>query len=96
MLIHTDSQCVVLRCLSNFRKAVKAALVLLPLLGANHLLAITGPVVLTPTAYAVWAFSSFFLTAFQGFIIALLYCFLNTEVNELSGQLLIRNDWLSD
>jgi len=62
------------------RKAVKAALVLLPLLGANNILAITGPFTMTPVCYGLWSFASFTLTAFQGLLFSVLYCFSNSDV----------------
>jgi len=67
-----------------YRKTVKAALVLLPLLGANNILAITGPLVLTPVQYGLWSFASFALTAFQGLLFSLLYCFSNSDVRTSS------------
>ena len=67
-----------------YRKTVKAALVLLPLLGANNILAITGPLVLTPVQYGLWSFASFALTAFQGLLFSLLYCFSNSDVRTIS------------
>ena len=59
---------------------MKAAIVLLPLLGVNNAFAL----VRSPTGSAI-KFTLFtticvFLVSFQGFFIALLYCFLNGEV----------------
>jgi len=64
----------------TFRKAVKAALVLLPLLGANNILAITGPFDISPIHYGLWSFASFAMTGFQGVLFSLLYCFSNSDV----------------
>lgn len=62
------------------RKAIKAALFLLPLLGiTNVLVMIEGPT--EPVKFALWSYTSHFLVSFQGFIISLLYCFLNGEVS---------------
>ena len=69
------------------RKTVKAALVLLPMLGANNVLAITGPFVLTPIQYGLWSFASFALTASQGLLFSLLYCFSNSDVRKNSHSL---------
>ena len=65
-----------------YRKAVKAALVLLPLLGANNILAIIGPFAMSPVPYGLWSFASFALTAFQGLLFSLLYCFSNSDVRK--------------
>jgi hypothetical protein len=63
------------------RKAVRAALVLLPLLGITNLVNMTeAPLDRAVWAFALWSYSTHFLTSFQGFFIAFLYCFLNGEV----------------
>ena len=59
---------------------MKAALVLLPLLGANQILGITGPFSTSPVHLGLWSFASFALTGFQGLIFSLLYCFCNSDV----------------
>jgi len=69
------------------RKAVKAALVLLPLLGANNILAITGPFSTSPLPYGLWSFASFALTGFQGLLFSLLYCFCNSDVRNYHSTL---------
>ncbi|EDW00227.1 GH11972 [Drosophila grimshawi] len=61
------------------RKAVRAAIVLLPLLGITNLLHLV-PALKTAWKFAVWSYVTHFLTSFQGFFIALIYCFLNGEV----------------
>lgn len=65
------------------RKAVRAAFVLLPLLGITNLLNMSqAPLDGTPFEFAVWSYVTHFLTSFQGFFIAMIYCFLNGEVSE--------------
>ncbi|KAH8420366.1 hypothetical protein KR009_009648 [Drosophila setifemur] len=76
------------------RKAVRAAIVLLPLLGITNLLHQVAPLK-TATNFAVWSYGTHFLTSFQGFFIALIYCFLNGEVRavllkSLATQLSVR------
>ncbi|XP_023726525.1 PDF receptor [Cryptotermes secundus] len=67
--------------LEQVRKAVRAALVLLPLLGITNLVNMTqAPLDRAVWEFALWSYSTHFLTSFQGFFIALLYCFLNGEV----------------
>jgi len=66
----------------QLRKSVKAALVLLPLLGiTNALVMVRAPLDRSAFEFALWSYSSHFLTSFQGFFVALLYCFLNGEVS---------------
>lgn len=63
------------------RKAVRAAVVLVPLLGITNILNMTeAPLDRTALEFALWSYVTHFLTSFQGFFIALLYCFLNGEV----------------
>ncbi|XP_004531167.1 PDF receptor isoform X1 [Ceratitis capitata] len=63
------------------RKAVRAAIVLLPLLGITNLLYQVPALNLKPPwKFAIWSYVTHFLTSFQGFFIALIYCFLNGEV----------------
>uniref|UniRef100_A0A182P412 G-protein coupled receptors family 2 profile 2 domain-containing protein n=1 Tax=Anopheles epiroticus TaxID=199890 RepID=A0A182P412_9DIPT len=63
------------------RKAVRAAVVLVPLLGITNILTMTdAPLDKTVLEFAIWSYVTHFLTSFQGFFIALLYCFLNGEV----------------
>ena len=60
---------------------MRAALLLLPLLGITNILdLIPGPVEGTPLKFAVWSYTTHVLSASQGFFISLLYCFLNREV----------------
>lgn len=64
------------------RKAVRAAIVLLPLLGITNLLnMVDAPVDQSPLKFALWSYGTYFLSTFQGFFIATIYCFLNGEVN---------------
>lgn len=65
------------------RKAVRAAIFLIPLLGITNILNMTeAPLDRTPFEFALWSYTTHFLTSFQGFFIATLYCFLNNEVNK--------------
>jgi PDF receptor len=64
------------------RKAVRAAFVLLPLLGITNFLSMTdAPLDKSPLEFAAWSYITHFLTTFQGFFIAMIYCFLNGEVS---------------
>ena len=66
--------------LSISRKAVKAAIILLPLLGITNFVVMTDPPTHDVTTFGFWSYTTFFLVSFQGFFISLLYCFLNGEV----------------
>uniref|UniRef100_A0A8D9DY41 Diuretic hormone receptor n=1 Tax=Cacopsylla melanoneura TaxID=428564 RepID=A0A8D9DY41_9HEMI len=62
----------------QYRKATKALVVLIPLLGITYILVIWGP---TDGPYAnLYAHLRAILLSTQGFTVALFYCFLNTEV----------------
>ncbi|KAG8197561.1 hypothetical protein JTE90_021292 [Oedothorax gibbosus] len=75
--------------LQQIRKAVRAALLLLPLLGITNVMdIIPGPIEGTPLQFAIWSYTAHIFSASQGFFISLLYCFLNKEVQEA-----IRKHW---
>ncbi|GFT48757.1 diuretic hormone receptor, partial [Nephila pilipes] len=64
----------------QYRKAAKALLVLIPLLGTTYVL-----VIVTPshrTARVVFSYLQAVLLSTQGFTVAILYCFLNGEVQK--------------
>ncbi|KAL0106508.1 hypothetical protein PUN28_016307 [Cardiocondyla obscurior] len=61
-------------------KAVRAAVVLLPLLGITNVLFMIEAPLDNVSKFAVWSYSTHFLGSFQGLFIATLYCFLNGEV----------------
>ncbi|XP_046390386.1 diuretic hormone receptor-like isoform X2 [Ischnura elegans] len=62
----------------QYRKATKALLVLIPLLGITYILVIAGPT--HGLSARVYASIRALLLSTQGFTVALFYCFLNTEV----------------
>ena len=62
------------------RKAVKAAIVLLPLLGITNIVNLIDPPADSVVQFGLWSYSTYFLVSFQGFFISLLYCYLNGEV----------------
>ncbi|XP_073976675.1 pigment-dispersing factor receptor isoform X2 [Rhodnius prolixus] len=67
--------------IEQVRKAVRAAVVLLPLLGITNLANMLGaPLDRQVWEFAAWSYATHFLTSFQGFFVAALYCFLNGEV----------------
>ncbi|XP_049852895.1 PDF receptor-like [Schistocerca gregaria] len=67
--------------IQQLRKAVRAAVVLLPLLGITNLVNMAdAPLDRTAWEFALWSYATHFLVSFQGFFIACLYCFFNGEV----------------
>ncbi|XP_058054215.1 diuretic hormone receptor-like isoform X2 [Anopheles bellator] len=64
----------------QYRKASKALLVLIPLLGITYLIVIYGPV--EGVGSHIFATTRALLLSTQGFVVSLLYCFLNSEVRQ--------------
>ncbi|XP_051879365.1 corticotropin-releasing factor receptor 2 isoform X2 [Pristis pectinata] len=63
----------------QYRKAVKAILVLLPLLGITYILFFIDPGK-DDISYVAFLYFNSFLQSFQGFFVSVFYCFLNGEV----------------
>ncbi|XP_030076944.1 corticotropin-releasing factor receptor 1 [Microcaecilia unicolor] len=63
----------------QYRKAVKATLVLLPLLGITYMLFFVTPGE-DEISRIVFIYFNSFLQSFQGFFVSVFYCFLNSEV----------------
>uniref|UniRef100_A0A673GYQ4 Corticotropin-releasing factor receptor 1-like n=1 Tax=Sinocyclocheilus rhinocerous TaxID=307959 RepID=A0A673GYQ4_9TELE len=63
----------------SHRKAVKATLVLLPLLGITYMLFFVNPGE-DEISQIVFIYFNSFLESFQGFFVSVFYCFLNSEV----------------
>ncbi|XP_028329359.1 corticotropin-releasing factor receptor 2 isoform X2 [Gouania willdenowi] len=63
----------------QYRKAVKATLVLLPLLGITYMLFFVNPGE-DDVSQIVFIYFNSFLQSFQGFFVSVFYCFLNGEV----------------
>ncbi|KAK7494957.1 hypothetical protein BaRGS_00013836, partial [Batillaria attramentaria] len=64
---------------SQYRRAVKATMIMIPLLGINNLFMLIRPD-LDRVGTLVWKIISAFLTAYQGTAVALIFCFFNGEV----------------
>lgn len=68
----------------RYRKLAKATLVLIPLFGVYYIIFMTIPVCLDPYFEIVWMYTELTFSSFQGFIVSMLFCFLNNEVrNEI-------------
>lgn len=67
--------------LEQLRKGVRAAIVLVPLLGITNVINMTeAPIEDSVWKFLLWSYTTHFLTSFQGFFVAVLYCFFNGEV----------------
>jgi len=69
-------------------RAAKALIIIVPLLGITYLVTIVGPSEPESTWETIFILTRNVLLSFQGFIISLLYCFLNGEI-----CLVIKNHW---
>ncbi|KAJ8917487.1 hypothetical protein NQ315_005536 [Exocentrus adspersus] len=65
--------------IEQVRKAVRATIFLLPLMGISHILFFYYKFN-EAWKFAFWSYTAYFLGTFQGFFVAVLYCFLNGEV----------------
>lgn len=84
--------------IQQVRKAVRAAIFLLPLMGiANILFLVDYRLFKNAWKFALWSYSTYFLTTFQGLFLSVLYCFFNGEVqaalkNSLFVYMSLRRD----
>ncbi|XP_032620570.1 corticotropin-releasing factor receptor 2 isoform X1 [Chelonoidis abingdonii] len=69
----------------QYRKAVKATLVLLPLLGITYMLFFVNPGE-DDISQIVFIYFNSFLQSFQGFFVSVFYCFLNGEVRSATRK----------
>ncbi|XP_008414713.1 corticotropin-releasing factor receptor 1 isoform X2 [Poecilia reticulata] len=74
----------------QYRKAVKATLVLLPLLGITYMLFFVNPGGEDEVAQIVFIYFNSILESFQGFFVSVFYCFLNSEVRSTVKKRWIR------
>nr|XP_026490331.1 PDF receptor [Vanessa tameamea] len=73
--------------IEKIKKAVKAALLLLPLLGITNLLTTFDiPISTNVSLFRVWCYTRQFMKSFQGFFLSLIYCFFNGEVRTVIGR----------
>ncbi|GLV37741.1 Pigment-dispersing factor receptor [Carabus blaptoides fortunei] len=78
--------------LEQVRTAVRATLFLLPLMGITNIIGMTDSHVGGEVwQFALWSYITHFVTSFQGFFVALLYCFINGEV-----RVAVKNSVMND
>ncbi|CAG2226936.1 PTHR1 [Mytilus edulis] len=65
---------------NKFRKLARSTLVLIPLFGVYYAVFIAVPICMDPNLEVIWMYSEMFFNSFQGFAVALLFCFMNGEV----------------
>ncbi|XP_076461665.1 calcitonin gene-related peptide type 1 receptor-like [Babylonia areolata] len=70
---------------NQYRRAVKATLIMIPLLGVNNLVLLVRPQ-MDRVGILVWKVISAFLVAYQGASVALIFCFFNGEVSGDDGD----------
>ncbi|VVC33433.1 GPCR, family 2, diuretic hormone receptor,GPCR, family 2, extracellular hormone receptor domain,GPCR [Cinara cedri] len=73
----------------QYRKASKALLVLIPLLGVTYILTMVGPT--EPGTFSnYYSYGRATLLSMQGFMVAIFYCFVNSEVKNTFKHHLVR------
>ncbi|XP_052091707.1 parathyroid hormone/parathyroid hormone-related peptide receptor-like [Mytilus californianus] len=65
---------------NKYRKLARSTLVLIPLFGVYYAVFIAVPICMDPKLEVIWMYSEMFFNSFQGFAVALLFCFMNGEV----------------
>ncbi|XP_076094674.1 parathyroid hormone/parathyroid hormone-related peptide receptor-like isoform X2 [Mytilus galloprovincialis] len=65
---------------NKYRKLARSTLVLIPLFGVYYAVFIAVPICMDPNLEVIWMYSEMFFNSFQGFAVALLFCFMNGEV----------------
>ncbi|XP_064614116.1 parathyroid hormone/parathyroid hormone-related peptide receptor-like [Liolophura sinensis] len=66
---------------NRYRKLAKFTLVLIPLFGVMYIIFVAFPPDLPEETETPYLYAEMFINSFQGFLLALLFCFLNEEVH---------------
>ncbi|XP_061171159.1 secretin receptor-like isoform X2 [Saccostrea echinata] len=64
---------------NRYRKLARSTLVLIPLFGVYYMISVVMPECMDPSVELVWLYVESGVNSFQGFLVALLFCFLNGE-----------------
>ncbi|XP_052708061.1 secretin receptor-like [Crassostrea angulata] len=66
----------------RYRKLARSTLVLIPLFGVYYMISVVMPECMDPGVELIWLYVESGVNSFQGFLVALLFCFLNGEVQQ--------------
>ncbi|KAJ3584032.1 hypothetical protein NHX12_014529 [Muraenolepis orangiensis] len=67
---------------SQYKRLIKSTFFLVVLFGLQYVLFVFLPVTLSGPAFRVWTFAELALSSTQGCVVAVLYCFMNGEVQQ--------------
>ncbi|XP_041637574.1 secretin receptor-like [Cheilinus undulatus] len=72
---------------SQYKRLIKSTFFLVALFGLHYILFVFLPVQVSSSVFQVWTFAELALSSTQGFVVAVLYCFMNGEVqHEVQGR----------
>ncbi|CAL8307560.1 unnamed protein product [Merluccius merluccius] len=67
---------------SQYKRLIKSTFFLVALFGLQYMIFVFLPVTLSPPVFRIWTFAELALSSTQGFVVAVLYCFMNGEVQQ--------------
>lgn len=67
---------------NKYRKLTKSTLILIPLFGVHYIAYVALPMCMKPVLELIWMYTEMFFNSFQGFAVAVLFCFMNDEVRK--------------
>ncbi|XP_069022433.1 LOW QUALITY PROTEIN: secretin receptor [Embiotoca jacksoni] len=65
---------------SQYKRLIKSTFFLVALFGLHYILFVFLPVEVSSSVFKIWTFAELALSSTQGFVVAILYCFVNGEV----------------
>ncbi|XP_020507391.2 secretin receptor isoform X1 [Labrus bergylta] len=65
---------------SQYKRLIKSTFFLVALFGLHYILFVFLPVEVSSSVFLIWTFAELALSSTQGFVVAVLYCFMNGEV----------------
>ncbi|TWW64104.1 Vasoactive intestinal polypeptide receptor [Takifugu flavidus] len=65
---------------TQYKKLIKSTFFLVALFGLHYILFVFLPVEVNSWVFKIWTFAELALSSTQGFVVAMLYCFINGEV----------------